>query len=154
VEERSVQPVNRDLANFKVCHAGDPGHLDGFLLDRLHSLLLIDPRLCRRGVLVADLAGAHDGPAHAPLHNLGEAEHALPPVVDAVGPGPLGRKPEAGRDQRPLGPPVLDAGQVPVHHLGGGVAVELVAHVHQLLHRRHIDIVDGAEIQDHSLQRR
>jgi len=41
---------------------------------------------------------------------------------------------------------------VPVDDGGRRVAVELVAHVNQLLHRGDVDVVDGAEVQDDGLE--
>lgn len=60
---------------------------------------------------------------------------------------------EAGGAEGSLRPAVLDVGKVPVDGLGSGVAVELVADVDQGLGRRHVDNVDGGEVEDDGLER-
>lgn len=80
---------------------------------------------------------------------LGHAEDGLPAVVGGRAAAVLGgRVAEPGRGERPLRPPVVDAGEVPVHPFRGGVAVQLVAHVDQVLDRRDVDVVDGGEVED------
>ena len=69
------------------------------------------------GVGAADLCNAEDG---------------LPAVQAAVALGNAGVA-EAGGDEGALGPAVVDGGEMPVDDRGGGVSVELVADVDQLL---------------------
>ena len=44
-----------------------------------------------------------------------------------------GGEAETGGDEGPFGPAVVDAGEMPVHRVWGGVAVELVADVNEML---------------------
>ena len=98
--------------------------------------LLVLVRLRRRGGAVLST-------------ELGHAEDGLPSVVRGGATGVLGgRVPEPGRGEGALGPAVVDAGDVPVHLFRGGVAVELVAHVDQVLDGSDVDIVDGGEVED------
>ena len=80
---------------------------------------------------------------------LGHAEDGLPSLVCGGATGVLGgRVPEPGGGEGALGPAVVDAGDVPVHLLRGGVAVQLVAHVDQVLDGSDVDVVDGREVED------
>ena len=59
-----------------------------------------------------------------------------------------GGEAEASRGECPFGPAVVDAGEVPVHRVWGGVAVELIADVDEVLDRCDVDVVDGREVED------
>lgn len=59
---------------------------------------------------------------------------------------------EACGGERALGPAVVDVAEVPVYCVGGGVLVELVANVDQVLDRCEIDVVDGGEVKDDGLE--
>lgn len=80
---------------------------------------------------------------------LGHAEDGLPSLVCGGATGVLGGQiTEPGGGEGALGPAVVDAGDVPVHFFRGGVAVELVAHVDEVLDGSDVDIVDGREVED------
>ncbi len=64
-----------------------------------------------------------------------------------------GRVAEACGREGPFRPAVVDAGEVPVDFVGRGVAVELVAHVDEVLDAGDVDVVDGAEVEDYGLER-
>ncbi len=55
---------------------------------------------------------------------------------------------KAGGRESALGPAVADAGEVPVDGVRASVAIELCSHVRQLMHRRDVDVVDSAEVED------
>ena len=102
------------------------------------ELELVLAVLCgRRGaVLAADFRHAEDG---------------LPAFVDrrvALRSG----EPEAGRGEGSFRPAVVDAGDMPVYCVRGGVAVQLVANINQVLDRCDVHIVDGGEVQDDGLE--
>ena len=61
---------------------------------------------------------------------------------------------EASGCEGALCPAVVDGGKVPVDRVGGGVAVELVADVDEVLDRGHVDVVYRGEVQDDGLERR
>ena len=97
---------------------------------------LVLDRLCRRRGTVLST-------------QLGNAEDGLPSLVRRGATIVLrGRVPEPGGGEGALGPPVVDAGEVPVHFFRGGVAVQLVAHVDQVLDGSDVNIVDGGEVED------
>ena len=98
------------------------------------ELLFILVILCsRRGaVLAADLR---------------YAEHGLPTLIDGRG-ALRGGKSEAGGSEGSFGPAIVDAGDMPVHRVRGGVAVQLVADVDEVLDGCDVDIVDGGEVED------
>lgn len=79
--------------------------------------------------------------------NFGNAEEGLPALED-IGIAHWRWITEAGRGKGALGPAVVDACKMPVNLVRGRVAIELVAHVDQMLHRGNIHVVDGAEIQN------
>ncbi|TKW52537.1 hypothetical protein CTA1_13432 [Colletotrichum tanaceti] len=61
----------------------------------------------------------------------------------------LGRgEAEAGGGEGAARPAVVDVGEVPLHHLGLGVVVQLVAHIDEALDRRDVDVVDGRAVED------
>ena len=103
----------------------------------LQLFLVFDSLRCSRGtILAADLRDGEDGfPAGKDL-------------VAAVGSGVA----EAGGGKGALGPAVVDAGEVPVYIFGGGVAVELVADVDEVLDGCNVDVVDGAEVKDYGFK--
>ena len=79
--------------------------------------------------------------------DLGNAEDRLP----ATEGGFLAfwvRESKAGGCKGTLGPAVVDARQVPFDALRRGVAVELVAHVNEVLDGGDVDVVDRGEVQD------
>ena len=78
-----------------------------------------------------------------------DAENGFPALVGGAFPGGCrGRVAEAGGGEGAFGPAVVDAGEMPVYFVGGGVAVELVAHVDEVLHRGYIDVVYRGEVED------
>lgn len=101
----------------------------------LPPLLVLDRLRRRRGAVLST--------------ELGDAEDGLPSLVCGSATGVLGgRISESGGGEGALGPAVVDAGDVPVHFFRGGVAVELVAYVDQVLDGSDVDIVDGGEVED------
>lgn len=84
--------------------------------------------------------------------DLSDGEDGLPALEDggvvAVGRGVA----EAGGGEGTFRPAVVDAGEVPVHFLGRGVAVQLVADVDEVLDACNVDVVDAAEIEDDRFQ--
>lgn len=50
---------------------------------------------------------------------------------------------KTSRGQSTFGPPIVDAGEMPVNTAGSRVLVELVANIDEMLHRCNIDIVHG-----------
>lgn len=79
--------------------------------------------------------------------NVGHAEDGLP-ALEGRRAGLRGRKAEAGGGEGAFGPAVVDAGEVPVHRVRGGVAVELVADVDEVLDGCDVDVVDRGEVED------
>ena len=79
--------------------------------------------------------------------NLRHAEDGLPALVGRLAALWRGGVAEPGRGEGPLGPAVVDAGEVPVHGVGGGVAVELVADVDEVLDDCGVDVVDGGQVE-------
>ena len=59
-----------------------------------------------------------------------------------------GGEPEASRGKGSFAPAVVDAGDMPVYGVRGGVAVKLVADIDEVLHRCDVDVVNGGEIED------
>ena len=55
---------------------------------------------------------------------------------------------ETGGGEGAFGPAVVDAGEVPVYFVGGGVSVELVADVDEVLDGCDVDVVDGGKVED------
>ena len=83
--------------------------------------------------------------------NLRHAEYGLPALkgrLAVVGGGVA----ETGRGEGPFGPAVVDAGEVPVHGVRGGVAVELVADIDKVLDDCDVDVVDGGQVEDDGFQ--
>ncbi len=79
--------------------------------------------------------------------NVRDAEDGLPALKDggfALGSG----ESEAGGGEGAFGPAVVDAGEMPVDGVWGGVAVELVADVDEVLDGGDIDVVNGGEVED------
>ena len=79
--------------------------------------------------------------------NVRHAEHGLPALkgrLAVLG----GGEAETGRGEGPFGPAVVDAGEVPVHGVWGGVAVELVADVNEVLDGCDVNVVDGGQVED------
>lgn len=83
--------------------------------------------------------------------DLGDGEDGFPAFEDggvAFGGGVA----EPGGGEGPFCPAVVDAGEVPVYLVGGGVAVELVAHVDEVLDAGYVDVVDGGEVEDYGFK--
>ena len=119
------------------------GHVDLVAADTVVSpffralaseLQLVLAGLCgRRGaVLAADFRHAEDG---------------LPAFVDRRAALRSG-EPEAGRGEGSFRPAVVDARDMPVYRVRGGVAVQLVANVDQMLDRCDVHIVDGGKVEN------
>ena len=99
-------------------------------------------------LVVAQLRRRRRAPLPADLRH---AENGLPALeAGAAGWGRRISKP--GRGQRPFRPSVVDACEVPVHPVRGGVFVELVAHVDQMLHRCDVDIVHRRKVENDGFQ--
>lgn len=98
------------------------------------EFLLVDVVLCCR-------CGAVDAA------DFGDAEDGLP-AIEARRVALRGGEAEAGGGEGPFGPAVVDAGEVPVYRVRGGVAVELVADVDEVLHGCYVDVVDGGEVEN------
>lgn len=87
--------------------------------------------------------------------DLGDAEDGLPPVEeDGGGSVAGGGVAEAGGGEGAFRPPVVDAGEVPLDLVRGGVTVELVADVDEVLDRGDVDVVDGGEVEDDGFEGR
>ena len=99
--------------------------------ERLFVLAVLGRR--RGAVLSADLRHAEDG---------------LPALDGRLAVLWRGGVAEPGRDEGPFGPAVVDAGEVPVHGVGGGVAVELVADVDEVLDDCDVNVVDRGQVED------
>lgn len=116
--------------------------------ERLGSLLLDVLRmLAAEAFLVLALLGDLGGtglPA-----DFGHAEDWLPALKGAG--AERGRIAKAGGDESTLSPAVVDAGNMPVHLAGRGVAVELVADVDEMLDGRDVDVIDGGEVENDGL---
>ena len=89
-----------------------------------------------------------DGRGAVLAANVGDAEDGLPALKGRDVALPWGREAEAGGGEGPLGPAVVDAGEVPVHRVRGGVAVQLVADVDEVLDGGDVDVVDRGEVED------
>ena len=61
---------------------------------------------------------------------------------------------ETGRGEGAFCPAVVDAGEMPVYFVGGGVAVELVADVDKMLDGCDVDVIDGRKVEDDSFEGR
>jgi hypothetical protein len=110
---------------------------------RLHTLFVISGVEPFEGVavlLVFSGGGGGGGTA-----DLSDAEDGLPAAELLGGEGEIA---EAGGDEGALGPAVVDAGDVPLDGGGGGVAVELVADVDEVLDGGDVDVIDGGEVED------
>ena len=89
-----------------------------------------------------------DGRGAVLAANVGDAEDGLPALKGRDVALPRGREAEAGGGEGPLGPAVVDAGEVPVHRVRGRVAVQLVADVDEVLDGGDVDVVDRGEVED------
>ena len=89
-----------------------------------------------------------DGRGAVLAADVGDAEDGLPALKGRDVALPRGREAEAGGGEGPLGPAVVDAGEVPVHRVRGGVAVQLVADVDEVLDGGDVDVVDRGEVED------
>ena len=83
--------------------------------------------------------------------NVRHAEHGLPALIGRLALW-RGGVAETGRGEGPFGPAVVDAGEVPVHGVRGGVAVELVADIDEVLDDCDINVVDGGQVEDDSFE--
>lgn len=79
--------------------------------------------------------------------NVRHAEDGLP-ALEGRRASWRGREAEAGGGEGPFGPAVVDAGEVPIHRVRGGVAIELVADVDEVLDGCNIDVIDRGEVKD------
>ena len=61
---------------------------------------------------------------------------------------------EAGGGKGAFRPAVVDAGEMPVYSVRGGVAVELIADVEEVLDGCDVDVVDGRKVEDDSFEGR
>ena len=95
--------------------------------------------------VLLEFGGVGGGVAAA---ELGDGEDGFPAGGAVGGGGVRGGVAEAGGGEGALSPAVIDAGEVPVDFVGGGVAVELVADVDEVLDRGDVDVVDGGEVED------
>ena len=95
-----------------------------------------------------------DGRGAVLAANVGDAEDGLPALKGRDVALPRGREAEAGGGEGPLGPAVVDAGEVPVHRVRGGVAVQLVADIDEVLDGGDVDVVDRGEVEDDGFEGR
>lgn len=105
----------------------------------------IVPTLAFEFLLVDVVFGSRGGAVNAA--DFRDAEDGLP-AFEAGGVALRGGKAEAGGGEGSFAPAVVDAGEVPVYRIWGGVAVELVADVDEVLHGCYVDVVDGGEVKD------
>ncbi|RCI08695.1 hypothetical protein L249_4625 [Ophiocordyceps polyrhachis-furcata BCC 54312] len=82
---------------------------------------------------------------------VGDAKDGFPPRLRIRSRGSVA---ETGGGQAALRPPGPDVGKVPVHPVRRRVTVQLVPHVDEGLRRRHVDVVDGREVEDDGLESR
>ena len=61
---------------------------------------------------------------------------------------------ESGGCECAFCPAVVDAGEMPIYFVRGGVAVKLVADVEKVLDRCDVDVVDGRKVEDDSFESR
>lgn len=123
-------------------------------IDAIHRRQL--PRtasLTRRALLLITHASfiphlLHRAPAHLRNRKQPLRPHALPPLRIRR------RIPKARRRQRPLRPPPAHAREVPLHNARAAVPIHLLAHVDEALHARHVQVRDGAEVEDDRAQHR
>ena len=106
----------------------------GFFRALASQLLLVLAILCDRGRTMLSA-------------NFRHAEHGLP-TLKGLRPGLRSGEPETGGGQGPFSPAVVDAGDMPVYDVRGGVTVELVADVDEVLDGCDVDVVDGGEVKD------
>lgn len=85
--------------------------------------------------------------------NASNAEDGLPRHGANLWERSWGGVPETSRHQRSLRPSVVDAGEVEVDRIWRCVSIELIAHVDKVLDGSDVDIVDGREVKDDSLER-
>ena len=109
------------------------------------AVSLVPRTLAFQLLLVHVVLRGRCGAVHAA--DFGHAEDGLP-AFEARGVALRGGEAEAGGGEGPFGPAVVDAGEVPVYRVRGGVAVELVADVDEVLHGCYVDVVDGGEVED------
>ncbi len=78
-----------------------------------------------------------------------DAEDGFPSAEFLGGEGGVA---EPGGGEGSFGPAVIDACDVPLDCVRGGVAVELVADVDEVLDRGDVDVVDGGEVEDNCFE--
>ena len=93
-----------------------------------------------------------DGRGAVLAANVGDAEDGLPALKGRDVALPRGREAEAGGGEGPLGPAVVDAGEVPVHRVRGGVAVQVVADGDVVLDGGDVEVVDRGEVEDEGFE--
>jgi len=110
---------------------------------QLGVVSLLDALLPGRLVLCELCIGGRAGGAT----DFGDAEDGLPALelADFV---LVRRETETCGSEGALSPAIVDVGKVPVDGLGGGVAIELVAHVDKVLDGGDINVVDCSKIED------
>ena len=148
VESMDGRDSRRDTLASKIAAAARAGGFetvrDRFDFDAAVSHLVLRA-LAFEFLLVDVVLGGRGGAVGAP--DFGDAEDGLP-AFEARSVALRGGEAEAGGGEGPFGPAVVDAGEVPVYPVRGGVAVELVADVDEVLHGCYVDVVDGGEIED------
>ena len=77
--------------------------------------------------------------------NFGNAKDGFPALETGLAFGSWVAK--TGGREGALCPAIVDAGKVPVYFVRGGVAVELVADIDEVLDRGYVDIVDGRKVE-------
>ena len=82
--------------------------------------------------------------------DLSDAENGFPALETGV--ALRGWVAETGGGEGAFRPAVVDAGEMPVYFVRGGVAVELVADVNKVLDGCDVDVIDGRKVEDDSFE--
>lgn len=144
-----------DLAGFQLVAqvtAGGVGAVMGDAVMHVHGLgsgifVIQGPLAAELGLVVTIL---RDGGGALITAYFGNTEERLPAFNGTI--ARWGGIAEAGRCQGTLGPSVVDAGNMPVDFVGGGVTVELVANIDEVLDGGNVDVVDRGEVEDNGSQ--
>lgn len=102
--------------------------------------------------LLFDIARLRSCGSRGGAPDFGNAEDGLPPREREFAFGI--REAESSGGEGALRPAVVDARQMPFHTFGGGVGVELVSDVDEVLHGGGINIIDGRKVDNDSLEGR
>ena len=106
-----------------------------------------DGRILLAGLDVGHLLGNRGSRWPA---NVGDAEDGLPGLGSLAIESTWSGVSEAGRDKCTLRPAIVDVGKVPIDLRRGGITIELVTNIDQVLNRGDINIVHGGKVEDDS----